>query len=138
MNYKTVILPSDSTPNGSNSSEVTDKSSSKLSLPIISSCSVFAISRSSVKCDMYNAAKRIVSVFEGFFSFGKRGMRSRKRSIPSFMTWTRFLSRVLAILLCLLKPVRRRPRLFVFFFEIVALGVSSSGTSLSMMLSSRI
>lgn len=73
----------------------------------------------------------MVSVFEGLRSFGNNGMRSRKRSMQSLITWTRFRSRVFAILRCLLRPVNRLPLLLVFFF-ICRCVKASSAASFSM------
>lgn len=73
----------------------------------------------------------MVSVFEGLRSFGNNGMRSRKRSMQSLITWTRFRSRVFAILRCLLRPVNRLPLLLVFFF-ICRCVKTSSAASFSM------
>lgn len=74
------------------------------------------VSRISVRQEMYTAANRMVSVFEGFFSPGKSGIKSRSLSMCAFRVCTRHLSRALAILLCRLTPVKRGPRLLGFFF----------------------
>lgn len=74
------------------------------------------VSRISVRQEMYTAANLMVSVFEGFFSPGKSGIKSRSLSMCALRVCTRHLSRALAILLCRLTPVKRGPRLLGFFF----------------------
>ena len=70
---------------------------------------------SSVKWWIYRAAKRTVSILDGRFSVGRRGMRSRSVSRALFITRTRFLSLAFADFLCLLTPVSLGPRLLFFF-----------------------
>lgn len=89
------------------------------------------VSRISVRQEMYTAANRMVSVFEGFFSPGKSGIKSRSLSMCALRVCTRHLSRALAILLCLLTPVKRGPRLLGFFFAWLLQGFAATVDSMA-------
>ena len=65
---------------------------------------------------MYEAAIQIISVLEGSFCCGGRGIKRRKILMFLFKVWTLFLSRALASRLCLLTPVSLGPRRFGVFF----------------------
>ena len=76
----------------------------------------------------------MVSVFEGFFSPGKRGIKSRSLSMCALRVCTLLLSRALAILRCRLTPVNRGPRRRVFFLpwlfsDLIVVNVSSMAAS---------
>ena len=91
--------------------------SSKITSAFASASRVDAFEPSmSVICWIYMAASQIVSVFEGRFSSGNSGINPRNSSIVAFRVCTLLRSRVFASRLCLLIPVRRRPRLLVRFF----------------------
>lgn len=64
---------------------------------------------------MYEAAIQIISVLEGSFCCGGRGINRRKILMFLFKVWTLFLSRALASRLCLLIPVSLGPLRFGVF-----------------------
>lgn len=88
-------------------------------------------SRISVRQEMYTAASRMVSVLEGFFSPGKSGIKSLNLSMCALRVCTRLLSRALAIRLCRLTPVKRGPRLLVFFFPGALSGLATIVASMA-------
>ena len=70
-----------------------------------------------VNSPMYSVASQITSIFVGFFSCGESGNKLFKTSIFSFISCTLFLSLALASLRCLLTPVKRGPRRFLFLLS---------------------